>query len=114
MAAELMAANEGLKDGQYVKELIKEMTGQDVRMKLITDNKNAHNLIQATTAPQDKRVKCEAAALRESYLTGEVEDIKLVSGKTGQLADCLTKLRSDSTSLLAMVQTSKEVGLGRD
>ena len=114
MQAELMAANEGLKDGQYVKELIKEMTGNTLGMELITDNKNAHALIQATTAPQDKRVKCEAAALREAYLTKEVEDIKLVSGKTGQLADCLTKLQADSSSLLAMVQTSKEIGLGRD
>ena len=114
MQAELMAANEGLKDGQYVKELLAEVTGSFVAMELITDNKNAHALIQATTAPQDKRVRCEAASLREAYLTKEVEDIKLVSGKTGQLADCLTKLQADSSSLLTMVQTSKETGLGRD
>ena len=114
MAAKLMAANEGLKDGQYVKELIAEMTGHTVEMELITDNQNAHSLIQATTAPQDKRVKCEAASLREAYMMKEVEDIKLVSGKTGQLTDCLTKLRADSSSLLMMVQTSREAGLGRD
>ena len=114
MQAELMSANEGLKDGQYVKELITEVTGHTLGMELITDNKNAHSLIQATTSPQDKRVKCEAASLREAYLTKEVEDIKLVSGKTGQLADCLTKLQADSSSLLTMVQASKETGLGRD
>ena len=114
MAAEIMAMNEGLKDGQFVKEVIEELTGHRVGMELVTDNKNAFNIIQATTAPQDKRVRCEAAAVREAYLAKEVEEIKLVSGKTGQLADCLTKLGADSSGLLAVVQTSGEARIGRD
>ena len=55
----------------------------------------------------------EAAAVREAFLTREVEDIKLVDGKTGQLADCLTKLKADPSWLLAMVQTGGEQKLGQ-
>ena len=47
-------------------------------------------------------------------MTKEVKDIKLVSGKTGQLADCLTKLSASSAELLALVQTGEEAGGGRD
>ena len=114
MAAEILAMNEGLKDGQFVREVINEMTGVEVKVELVTDCKNAYNIVQATTAPQDKSVKCLAAGVRESYLTKEVEDIKLVSGKTGQLADCLTKLSASSAGLLAVVQTGEEAGEGRD
>ena len=106
--------NEGLKDGQFVREVINELTGVEVGVKLTTDCKNAYNIVQATTAPQDKSVRCLAAGVRESYLTKEVEDIKLVSGKTGQLADCLTKLSASSAGLMAVVQTGREAGEGRD
>ena len=113
MAAEMMAMNEGLKDAQYIREVLKEITGKEIKAELITDCKNAHGMIQATTAPTDKKVRCEAAAVREAFLTREVEDIKLVDGKTGQLADCLTKLKADPSWLLAMVQTGGEQKLGQ-
>ena len=113
MAAEIMAMNEGLKDAQYIREVLKEITGKDVKAELITDCKNAHSMIQATTVAQDKKVRCESAAVREAFITKEVEDIKLVDGKTGQLADCLTKLKTDSSWLLAMVQTGEEQKLGQ-
>ena len=114
MAAEMMSMTEGLKDGQFVREIINELMGVEIEVELITDCKNVYNIIQATTAPQDKSVRCLAAGVRESYMTREVKDIKLVSGKTGQLADCLTKLSASSAELLALVQTGEEAGGGRD
>ena len=114
MAAEMMSMTEGLKDGQFVREIINELMGVEIEVELITDCKNVYNIIQATTAPQDKSVRCLAAGVRESYMTKEVKDIKLVSGKTGQLADCLTKLSASSAELLALVQTGEETGGGRD
>ena len=106
--AELMALNEGLKDLGYVREMIQEVTGVRLEATVYIDNKNTRQACTSNTAPQDKKVRCELAAAREAVRTGEVKEIKQVSGKTGMLADALTKRKADCSNLLAIIQTGEK------
>ena len=104
-AAEIMAMNEGLNDTAFIRQMIHETTGVWVPIQLTIDNKNAYRAITGTTAPTDKKVRCEAAGVREALLEGEVERIRLVRGKA-MLADVLTKRKVEPNDLLHIVQTS--------
>ena len=106
--AEIMALNEGINDGQLIREMIEEMTGVKVDMEAIIDNRNAYAALTANTAPTDKRLRCEVAEVREAIMLGEVKRIKLVSSKH-QLADALTKTGADGTNILISLQCGVRV-----
>ena len=89
--------------------MIKEITGQHVEMEAVIDNANAHSALTSNVAPTDKKVRLEAASVRDALREGELKRIKLVRG-ANQLADPLTKNRADCTDLLRVVQT----GVGVD
>ena len=108
--AEIMALNTGLGEAMFVKEMIKEVTGSQVTVQAYIDNANAHNAIISNVAPTDKKVRLEAASVREALSTKELEGIKLVKG-SNMFADPLTKKRADCTNLLQVVQTG--VGLAQ-
>ena len=103
-AAEIMAMNEGLNDTAFIRQMIHEMTGHWVPIMLTIDNQNAYRAITSNTAPTDKKVRCEAAGVREALMEGEVEKIRLVKGKA-MLADVLTKRKVEPNNLLYVVQT---------
>ena len=54
-------------------------------------------MITGTTAPTDKKVRCEAARVREALLEGEIKKVNLVKGKA-MLADVLTKRKVEPNS----------------
>ena len=104
-AAEVMAINLGMKDTIYLQSLAKELLDVDLKVTLLIDNKNCRDSVTSNVAPHDRRVRCELAGIREALLTGEIEGIKLISGRDQQqLADALTKKGAPSDRLLAMVQ----------
>ena len=107
-SAEIMALNEGLNDAAYVRTMIHEISGVWIDGEIVTDCKNAYMALIKTTAPTDKRVKCEAAAVREALMEGEVKRIKLVGSKY-QLADALTKAGVDGTNILISLQCGVRV-----
>ena len=111
-AAEVMALNEGMKDLGFVKEMINELTGVKLEATVFTDCKNMMNAVISTTAPKDKKVRCELAAVREAVMMKEVKGIKHISGKQ-VLADCLTKRGADSSNLLAVVQAGERPESGQ-
>ena len=108
-SAEIMALNTGLGEAAYIQAMIKEITGQHVEMEAVIDNANAHSALTSNVAPTDKKVRLEAASVRDALREGELKRIKLVRG-ANQLADPLTKNRADCTNLLRVVQT----GVGVD
>ena len=110
-SAEIMALNQGLGEAAFVKEMIKEITGHDINMEAVIDNANVYSTITGNVAPADKKVRLEAANVRDALKEGELKRIKLVRA-SHQLADSLTKTknRADSTDLLRVVQT----GVGTD
>ena len=65
-------------------------------------------MITGTTAPTDKKVRCEAARVREALLEGEIKKVNLVKGKA-MLADVLTKRKVELNSLLHNVQTGESL-----
>ena len=111
-AAEVMALNEGMKDLGFIKEMINELTGFRLEATVYTDCKNMQNSVISTTAPRDKKVRCELAAVREAVMTGEVKGIKHISGKQ-VLADCLTKRGADSANLLSIIQVGERPEAGQ-
>ena len=111
-AAEVMALNEGLKDVGFIREMINELTGTKPEVTVLTDCKNMMNSVVSTTAPRDKKVRCELAAAREALMTGEVKGIKHITGKQ-VLADCLTKRGADSSTLLSIVQEGQKPVAGQ-
>ena len=106
--AEIMSLNEGLNDACYIRDLLVELTGQKIQIEATIDNKNAYGAITSNTAPSCKKTRSEAARVREAVLEGEVKRIKLTSGKS-QLADVLTKRKTDPKNLLDTVQTGCSV-----
>ena len=104
-----MAMNEGLNDTAFIRQMIHEISGVWVSIELTIDNKNAYGALTSTTAPTDKKVRCEAAGVREALMVGEVSKIRLVKGKA-MLADVLTKRKTKPDDLLHIVQTG--LGLG--
>merc|ERR1711978_78412 len=98
-AAEIMAMNEGLNDTAFIRQMIHEISGVWVSIELTIDNKNAYGALTSTTAPTDKKVRCEAAGVREALMVGEVSKIRLVKGKA-MLADVLTKRKVEPNNLL--------------
>ena len=107
-AAEIMSMNEGLSDAAYVRTMIHELSRVWLEAELVTDCKNAFQALTRTTAPTDKRVKCEAQAVREALLVKEVKKIKLVKGES-QLADVLTKRKMFPSDFLHLVQTGDKL-----
>ena len=107
-AAEVMAMNEGLNDMAFIREMLQEMTGLKLPAQLTIDCKNAYRVITGTTAPTDKKVRCEAAGVREALLEGEIERVNLVRGKA-MLADVLTKRKVEPNALLHVVQTGQSL-----
>ena len=111
-AAEVMSINESMKDLVYIQALAQEMLGIRLKATLHIDNKNCVESITSNVAPQDKRVRCELAGIREALMENELEGIKLISGRNEeQLADALTKRTAPSNRLMAMVQGSGAGGL---
>ena len=104
-AAEIMSMNEGLNDTAFIRQMMDEINDILVPIQLTIDNKNAYRAITGTTAPTDKKVRCEAAGVRESLMEGEVERVRLVRGKA-MLADVLTKRKVEPNDLLHIIQTS--------
>ena len=102
--AEIMAANTAVGEAAYLVAVIEEITGDKIRTELFIDNKNAFAAVTSTTAPTDKKVRREAAGIREALMVGEVKKITLVSTDK-QLADSLTKKKSNGANLLHLIQT---------
>ena len=107
-AAEIMAMNEGLNDASYIRTMLHELSNVWVEGEIITDCKNAFQALTKTTAPTDKRVKCEAAAVRDALMEKEVSKIRLVRGKS-QIADVLTKRKTNPIDFLHIAQTGQSL-----
>ena len=103
-----MAMNEGLNDASYIRTMLHELSNVWVEGEIITDCKNAFQALTKTTAPTDKRVKCEAAAVRDALMEKEVSKIRLVRGKS-QIADVLTKRKTNPIDFLHIAQTGQSL-----
>ena len=71
----------------------------------ITDSKSLYDAAQTSTQIQDKRLRVEMSAIRDSKDKGEIE-IEWTE-KSGQLADALTKKGASGQILLEAIGNGK-------
>lgn len=104
LAAETLAASEGIDNAMYVASLISELWNGSVDKKkipieVVTDNLSLHNALKSNKQITDKRLRVDLAAIKEMLSRKEISRVKWVEGKY-QLADKLTKAGASSSKLL--------------
>ena len=107
LAAEALSLQEGLEDGLYHQSMIQEMFGKNcaTNIKAYTDSKSLIEAINSTRLVDDKRLRIDLGAIKESVSKHEV-DVRWCPGSK-QLANCLTKKGAQSNDLLRVIQTGR-------
>ena len=97
-AAETMAMLDAIDTCIWIGTMLEEICGESIETTIVrTDNKSLYEAVHSTTAVEEKRLRVELAAIRESI---RKKDIKVEWVKTTkQLADCLTKQGADSKKM---------------
>ena len=107
LTAETLAFADGIDSAMFVKGIAEEMLlVNDAKPILaITDSKSLYDAAQTSTQIQDKRLRVEMSAIRDSKDKGEIE-IEWTE-KSGQLADALTKKGASGQILLEAIGNGK-------
>lgn len=109
MGAEVISAEKGLGEALYVKELIKEVLGREVKgmkLELLTDNKSLVDNIASNKKIEDKKMILNLAVLKQGIEEEDIDRIKWIA-KSGMLADVLTKKQADSSKLLYVMEKGR-------
>lgn len=108
LAAETLSLQEGLEDAFYVKSVLADILGQktihDVPVIAYVDNKSLVEAVHSTRMVDDKRLRIDIGAIKQSLEVGDVKAVKWCQGSS-QLANCLTKKGASGIQLLAVFQT---------
>ena len=101
--AETMVMLEAIDAVVWLSAILDDIYGKEMKTPIIkSDNMSLHKNIQSTTAVEEKRLRVELAAIRESARKSEFK-AEWVSNQD-QLADCLTKQGADSNKLLGVLR----------
>jgi len=99
IAAETMALLDASESCYWLSHIINELMNEPLSKTLIyTDNRSLVDAAHSTTAVEEKRLRVDLSAIRESITHNKFE-LKWVDTRN-QLADTLTKQGADSTKLL--------------
>ena len=104
--AEGQATNEVVDHTAYVKNLILELLGDEVRqipVHIFTDSENFYQSVTGTNWVENPRVRSEVTKVRESMDRKETDEFHLVPGKQ-MIADCLTKKGAPADRLMKMLR----------
>jgi hypothetical protein len=97
-AAETMAMLDTIDTCVWIGTILEEICSGLIETTVIrTDNRSLYDAVHATTAVEEKRLRVELAAIRESIRKAEIK-VEWIP-KSMQLADCLTKQGADSKKL---------------
>ena len=109
IAAEPLSLQGGLENEVYLKNLIVELLPKQdnaLPIRAIVDNKSVIEAINSTKQVNDKRLRLDIAAIKESARKNEITVIKWVPGGK-QLVNCMTKRRAASFQLIPIIQNDK-------
>lgn len=106
IAAEALSLQTGIEAALYMRQIIKNMTVVNVPIIGYTDNKSVIQAIHSTKMVDDKRLRIDISAIKESLSEGEVEGIRWCPGAS-QLANCMTKRGASGFHLLPILQTGR-------
>ena len=106
LAAEALSLQEGIEDGIYVRHLTETLLLKQygsIPLYAIVDSKSLFECVHSTKLVDDKRLRLDIGAIRESLEKKEVTSVSWCPGKA-QIANCMTKKGAASHDLLAVVQ----------
>jgi hypothetical protein len=108
LAAEALALQEGLEDSIYVKRMLQEIMNLDGNIPIVAynDNRSVVDNIHSTKLVDDKRLRIDIGALKESLRNGELTSVNWCPG-SAQIANCMTKKGAAANNLLSVIQTGK-------
>ena len=98
IAAEALSLLDGIEDGIYMKQLLKELLGIDIPIEAIVDNRSVVEAVHSTKLVEDKRLRIDVAAIQECLSSGDVVSVRWCPGSE-QLANCMTKRGASTYSL---------------
>ena len=104
LAAETIAALEGIDAAIYIREIFYELTCYQMPINLFTDNKSLYDAIKSSKYVENKRLRIDIAAVKESISQNEIDNVELINTKQ-QLADPLTKSSANTKLLLNTIIT---------
>jgi len=105
LTAETMALLEVSETCIWISHIINELLDNSLQTtEIFTDNKLLYEAAHSTTSVEEKRLRVDIAAIRQSIVRKEF-NLKWIDTKH-QLADTLTKQGADSTKLLQALKES--------
>ena len=109
LAAETLGLEEGLEASYYYREMLASILGvkpRSVMIEAYVDNKSIIEAILSTRLVEDKRLRVDVAAIKESLQLHDVKKIQWVPGHL-QLANPMTKQGASGFNLLKVLQSGK-------
>ena len=109
LAAEALSLQEGLESGFYHRILLQEIlsvNSDSIPIDAFVDNKSVVEAVHSTKLVDDKRLRIDISAIKESVMKSEVRSIRWCPGSL-QLANCLTKRGAQSHQLLQILHSGK-------
>ena len=108
-AAEALALNDTVNEMVYIKEVLKEVFGEQaalIPMEVTTDCKNLYKSVMSTSLNENLRLRTDVTKLQEILKIGEISKLYLVPGSE-MLADCLTKRGVSSEKLKLILRKGR-------
>ena len=105
-AAEALAANDTLDELVYLKEVLKEVLGEEassIPIELFTDSRNLHRSVMSTSLVDNPRMRADVAKLKQSLENQELQKLCKVAGED-MLANCFTKKGASGEKVLKILQ----------
>ena len=103
LAAEALSLSAGLDTAIALKWMIADLTGLELPVKGVIDNKSTCDAVYSSTDVSEKRLRREIAIIQEMIEVGEVKEIRWLKGED-QLADALTKRGASTLKLMKVLQ----------
>ena len=108
MAAELLALVNGYDAAYTVQHLLEEILNRKIPLGALYDSKTTFNCVANSSGTLEKRLQIDAATLRQSLVTGELQSAGWIPGNQNP-ADGLTRdevLKNDHP-LIRIMMTNK-------
>ena len=102
LAAEMLSLQEALEDGIYIRKIVTTLLNQpEATIPIIAyvDNKSVVQSISSTKLVDDRRLRVDIAAIKQSLGRSEIRDVIWICGED-QLANCMTKRGASSHKLM--------------
>ena len=102
LTAETLAINDGIDAAIQIQVLLKETFQSDIPIYVFTNNKSLHDSMNSNKYVQNKRLRIEMNAVKETVANKEIQKMIWINNDH-QLADCLTKNGVNSKSLINVI-----------